>query len=217
MLDYTVESGDCMSSIAAKFRLPNWKTLYDLPENAELKRLRPNPNLLVPGDVVKVPNDDTKTEAVQTDQKYKFKLVGEKVKLIIFLKDDAGKAISGKKFKIEIADFVKEGKSGGDGKIEADIPADEKTGSLRVWFDDPKKIAPIIFPLEIGALDPIEVKTGVKSRLANLGYYPGPIDDTDNDEFTEALKQFQMKNKLTPTDGVLSDATRDKIKELYGS
>lgn len=218
MLDYTVVSGDCLSSIAARFRLPSWKTIYDLPENAEFKRKRPNPNLIYPGDLLKIPVDDPKTEKVQTDQKFKFKLVGEKVKLVIYLKDDKGKGVSGKKFKLEVGDdFEKEGKTSGDGKIDVEIPGDENAGSLHLWLTDGKEDSPVIFPLEIGALDPIEEITGVKARLANLGYQPGAIDDADNDEYKAAVREFQQKNSITPVNGTVNDTTRSKLKEVYGS
>ncbi len=52
---YTVQSGDNLSAIARRFGLRSWQEIYNLPENADFRRRRPNPNLIFPGDVVMIP------------------------------------------------------------------------------------------------------------------------------------------------------------------
>ena len=52
--EYQAREGDCISSIAYENGLfPN--TLWNHPDNAELKRNRKDMNLLEVGDVVKIP------------------------------------------------------------------------------------------------------------------------------------------------------------------
>ena len=47
---YTVKQGDYLAKIAAQFGFTNLKTIWDDPQNAKLKELRKNPNVLFPGD-----------------------------------------------------------------------------------------------------------------------------------------------------------------------
>ena len=50
MADHPVTAGDCFSSVSAENGFYNYLTLYN--RNPELKAKRPNPNMLVPGDVI---------------------------------------------------------------------------------------------------------------------------------------------------------------------
>ncbi|MEM7436886.1 MAG: LysM domain-containing protein [Myxococcota bacterium] len=52
---YVVRSGDSLDSIARKHGLPDWRGLYEAPENAPLRVRRKNPNQIRPGDVVRIP------------------------------------------------------------------------------------------------------------------------------------------------------------------
>ena len=53
---YVVRTGDNLSKIASTFRLRSWAAIYNDPENADFRRRRPNPNLIVTGDVLMVPD-----------------------------------------------------------------------------------------------------------------------------------------------------------------
>lgn len=52
---YTIQAGDTLVRIAAKFGLDSWKTIYNAPENAAFRTKRPNPDKIFPGDVVMIP------------------------------------------------------------------------------------------------------------------------------------------------------------------
>jgi hypothetical protein len=53
---YVVKQGDNLSRIASTFHLRSWAEIYNDPENAEFRRRRPNPNLILVGDVLMVPD-----------------------------------------------------------------------------------------------------------------------------------------------------------------
>lgn len=55
---YTVKPGDTLSGIARKHNIPNFRTIYDHPDNSEFKRKRPNPNLIFPSDRLVIPDSD---------------------------------------------------------------------------------------------------------------------------------------------------------------
>ena len=53
---YTVRAGDTLTSIAAQFGVPNWQALYHDPANAAFRALRPNPDVIAPGDILFIPS-----------------------------------------------------------------------------------------------------------------------------------------------------------------
>ena len=82
----TVSAGDSIPSIAhdsGHF----WETLWNHPDNAELKALRKNPNILAPGDEVTVPPIRIKDFSGGTDARHSFKRKGvpAKLKMQLFL------------------------------------------------------------------------------------------------------------------------------------
>ncbi|MEM1142296.1 MAG: LysM domain-containing protein [Pseudomonadota bacterium] len=56
MRAYTVVRGDNLSRIARAFGLSSWRDLYHDPANAQFRALRPNPNLIFPGDRLQIPD-----------------------------------------------------------------------------------------------------------------------------------------------------------------
>ena len=54
-LQYTVSRGDNLSLLARQHRLPNWQAIYNHPRNADFRRRRPNPDLIMPGDQLFIP------------------------------------------------------------------------------------------------------------------------------------------------------------------
>ncbi len=52
---YTAVSGDTVSIIAKRFGVPDTRTIFDHPDNAQVKRARGNPNNIRPGDLLVLP------------------------------------------------------------------------------------------------------------------------------------------------------------------
>lgn len=211
---YLVKQGDCLSSIAKRFKLPGYKTIYDHPQNAELRRKRPNPNVIFPGDRVFVPDKSRKEEQGATEQRHIFALKGEPVKLRIRLQDDAGNAHAGKRYTLRVDETVHEGTTGGDGLIEHQIPADAATATLKIELDGAEGQKTRSWLFSLGGLDPADEITGVQARLNNLGFFCGAVDGVCG-EMTEAgLKAFQAKTGLAQT-GRPDAATKDALRRKH--
>ncbi len=72
MTDHPVEAGECLHAIAVRYGF-FWETLWNLPENAELKKLRKGPESLEPGDVVHIPDLREKVSKCPTNNSYRFR------------------------------------------------------------------------------------------------------------------------------------------------
>jgi N-acetylmuramoyl-L-alanine amidase len=75
MIEYTVKAGDCMASIAEEHGF-FWETLWHLPENSELKSSHEDQTILLPGEIVRIPDLREKQESGATEQKHRFKRKG---------------------------------------------------------------------------------------------------------------------------------------------
>ena len=106
-----------------------------------------------------------------------------------------------------------EGSTGGQGKIEHDIPVKERKATLTM--NGTTRV------LLIGHLNPIKDTkdsgiSGVQSRLKNLGYPVGAVDGKMGPSTRAAIQAFQSDNKMS-VDGEVSDALIAKLQEKYGS
>jgi N-acetylmuramoyl-L-alanine amidase len=214
MPTHTVSQGECLSSIALHYGFADWRTIYNHASNASFRQLRPNPNLIYPGDQVFIPETETRTEAAPTDNWTDFKVEHQKTFCRIRVMDGNNAAFANKKYSLDINGQLSEGQTGGDGMIEKEIPPDADSGTLTIWFDNDTSKPGVVWNLKFGTLDPYDTTSGVQARLKNLGYDPGPIDGILGPLTAAALRGFQSCNNLT-VNGTADTATKNKLKELH--
>lgn len=66
-MEHVVRQGECLSAIAKRYGFASYRIIYDHPDNAELRRARPNPNLLFPGDVIVIPDRNCNGDMIRDD------------------------------------------------------------------------------------------------------------------------------------------------------
>jgi N-acetylmuramoyl-L-alanine amidase len=208
MPDHEVKQGDCINSIGFQYGFFP-KTLWNHPDNAELKTLRKDPNVLKQGDVVHIPDKNQKEELCGTEKLHKFKRRGVPSKFNLRLLFD-DKPRSNEDYVLEIDGKMIKGKTDGDGWIRQRISPDAKEGKLKL--KDGKEV----YPLNLGHLDPVDEVEGVQGRLANLGYYGDEVNGDMNEETTEAIRKFQ-KDMGLEVSGEIDKALRDKLRSEFGS
>lgn len=202
MPKYTVQQGDCVTNIASASGLP-WKILWNHPENASLRQLRKDPNVLYPGDEIFIPELTERIESCATDQKHTFEIKGIEAKIKLRLLD-ADQPRANQPYRLDVdGATVASGQTDGDGIVAASIPPRAAEAILYVGSG----LARDVYPLRLGNLDPIETDEGVGGRLLCLGY------STENIE--EAITAFQQKHGLSVT-GSADEATRAKLEERFG-
>jgi hypothetical protein len=213
MPNHIVQQGECLSRIAAKYGFRNFRTVYDDAGNAKLRKLRPDPNLLFPGDVVFIPEKQPKEESVPTTKLHRFQISGPRRVLRVVLEDLDGKKMASEPYELDIEGNVTKGVTGPDGLIEQVIPLNAVNGTLTT-----KRY---IWPLNIAHLNPLDDTkdagiTGMQARLRNMGYDPGPIDGILGPRTKEAILEFQEDNPPLKVDGVCGPKTRAMLVRLYG-
>lgn len=184
-----------------------WSTVWNHPNNAQLKSLRKTPEVLQEGDKVYVPKAEPKKESKPNEAYHKFKLKGEqaKFKIKLMMMDEAR---ANEDYTLVIDGNIKTGKTDGNGMIETDIANNAKGGSLILQGGKET------LPIKIGRLDPDDSVQGVRQRLASLGHSPETDSSPADAMPADTLKLFQEKYKLTVS-GLLDAATKSKIKELH--
>lgn len=199
---YTVSAGDCLSRIAFEHGFfPD--TIWNHPDNSELKGIRKDPNVLMAGDVVVIPDRELKDASKPSDKKHRFRKKGIPAKLKVRLLKK-GKPRKNEHYRIIIDGASKEGTTDGDGFINQPLPPNASEGKLIIGEGANSEV----FVLRFGHVDPLACDTGVAGRLHDMGYSVGA-------NLAGALRKFQTDNQLDVT-GEINDATRNKLKEKFG-
>lgn len=243
--EYQIREGDCISSIAYEHGFfPD--TLWNHPDNTELKQNRKDMNLLEVGDIVNIPEKEEKEESAAPEQKHRFRKKGVPAKLRMKILKEQPLDEQTQTTQAAAADANQE-----DTQYEQ---PEEVTGfEQEPWADCPFRLiidgqtiegntdgdgfvdVPIppnaqqgklimnpgqpderIIPLQLGTLGAAGEIAGLKRRLSNLGYNCGDQSNEITDDFREVLKMFQESYELEIS-GEPDDATKDKISELTES
>ena len=79
-IEYAVGQGECIDSIAFEHGF-FVDTIWDYSKNSELKKLRKDPNILQPGDIVIIPELKIREESCAAEKKHRFRRKGVPAKL----------------------------------------------------------------------------------------------------------------------------------------
>ncbi len=215
--EHIVTQGEHLSSIAQRYGFADYRALYNHPENAELKRNRPDPNVILPGDRVVIPDPRERFVSRPTTQTHRFKLRRPQVRIRLTLTNGNGETIANAPYTLAVGATTLEGTTSGTGGVEQMVEADVSEVLLTVWPGGRKSVEEpqLTWTLMVGHLDPVETLSGIQARLWNLGYDPGPIDGIVGPRTERAIRAFQRRHDLAE-DGAVSPRLQRKLKEVYG-
>jgi hypothetical protein len=203
-INYQVKQGDCIYSIAVEHGFFA-DTIWNDPNNAELKKKRQDPNVLMPGDTVFIRDKQIKEVSEPTNQVHKFRCKNTPKKLRIQLKY-IDTPLKNTDYKIDIDGVEKEGKTDSEGWLTQSLVPNAKVAVIRL--EDGSE-----FEMKLGNLDPIDEVSGIQGRLHDLGFYSGSINGQMNEETENALKIFQHFNDLEAS-GKADEATKNLLIEM---
>lgn len=213
-MKHTVEQGECLSTIAAHYGFADHRALYDDPANADLKKKRPNPNVLFPGDVVTIPDRGAKTVSLATGQRHNLVIKRPKVVVRIELRLDEPHH-----YDLQLGEDRFQGKTQANAPIEHPVSPAARTGRIELWpatdSNQTEKQGLFAWDLLLGSLDPADEISGVQSRLANLGYYAGPVDGVDNPDLAQAIVRFETEQALEVTGDCGNATLQAKLRDLH--
>lgn len=199
---HLVRRGECVSSIADKHGF-FWETLWDAPENRALREVRGDPNVLLPGDRVFVPELREKEQRrCGTGSVHRFKRRGvpERLRIRFAHADEGPKANMGYIF--DDGRSQRRGETDDDGYLEEWIST--RLRIVTITFDDDS-----VSRLQVGDLDPPQTVRGAGARLMSLGYAsPGA-------SLAVVLENFQLAKELDPT-AELDEATVAALVTAFG-
>lgn len=204
---HVVKDGDCLSSLADRYGFRDWRTIYDDPANADLRALRPNPNLLAPGDVVMIPDRESRIESVATTARHTFVARSPSCAVELRFVDARGNPLRNNQVTLTIEGLERIETTNSDGRIRVPIPRGATAGTA--------VIGDFSWTLALGTLRPVsEDWASTQERLVNLGYAcqrSGHLDDAT----TAAIRAFQHDRNL-PESGQLDAPTRAALLGAHG-
>jgi hypothetical protein len=218
--DHRVRRDDCINSIGLRYGFAV-RTLWDHPDNADLKQRRGDPDVLRPGDVVVIPDKRIREESCATEARHRFRRLSVPAKFSIRLLDgDEPRADLAYRLVFDKGP-VREGVTDSEGGLEESIPPDVTRGKLHI--DETEEC----FELDFGNLHPVDTDEGARQRLENLMYLRR---NAGTPAFQSAVVRFKQDHcgLEVKTDGTamaseiedyrtLCDDTRDKLVEVHGS
>jgi N-acetylmuramoyl-L-alanine amidase len=209
--DYVVKQGDCMSSIA-KDTGHFWETIWNDGANSELQSVRKDPNTLMPGDRVTIPEKKPKNDSGATEQRHRFVRKGEPAKLRVQLVF-AGEPLANQPYKLVIdGSTTHESTTDAVGNIDpTSIPGNARRGDLYVGPEDEQ----VHYELKLGSMGPKDAVRGAQERLRNLGF--GAPDSGVADAQTQAAVRAFQEHTETEVTGELDEAVMGALKDAHGS
>jgi hypothetical protein len=206
--DYLIRQGESVRSIAFERGFTE-ETLWNLPENKELKDLRKDPNVLLEGDKLHIPDLRPREENRSADSRHKFKKKGVPAKLKLRILEE-GKPLANTAYVLMIDGKRIQGKTDSDGNMEQSVPPNSSRAELQMEGDDEPRT------LLLSHLDPHDTPSGIKGRLKNLGFIISSVGGEIDEEAKRAIELFQSQNDLEPT-GEVNDAFLQKLEKKHGA
>lgn len=205
---HRVQQGECLVSIAESYGF-FWETLWNLPENKQIRDARRDPTVLLPGDVVTIPERTIKDYVRPTGARHTFRVKNVPAKLNIHLHDEGGEPRAGLAYVLTVDGVEIRGTTDGAGGVHSSIPPGARRGTLHLVEPDET------YELDLGHLDPVDTVRGAQSRLHQMGAYAGEVDGEMGAAFVAALRSYQTSQGLKPT-GELDASTRAALRDTHG-
>lgn len=214
---HTVAQGETLLRIAKQYGYQTSKALYNHPSNAEFKALRPDPNLIYPGDKITIPPKKEKFIPLRTNSINSFVVQNEKEYFRLQVSYDDGDDITGKRVVLNIGSQTIDTVLQSDGLIEVELNNnDALTGSVDLYLKDGDTTPTKSFAVQIGNLDPIDTLSGVQGRCNMLGFNCGKVDGINGAKTKAGVREFQQAQQLQ-VDGIAGPVTKSRLVYVYGA
>jgi hypothetical protein len=207
MRPYVVCQGDYLAKIAYAQGF-DAEEVWGHARNEELRRLR-DPDVLYPGDVLRVPVEPPAGRPLQIGQANAFVAdVPERSVTLVLRRDDDGKALANEPYVVEGLGKEIAGTTDVDGVVRLDVPVVIDHVELLLFRRG------LRIPVLVGHIDPISTPSGQRGRLENLGF-GGDALVGEEDALRRAILDFQTSQGLAAT-GVADADTLRALAAAHG-
>ena len=214
---HTVAQGETLLRIAKQYGYQTSKALYNHPSNAEFKALRPDPNLIYPGDKITIPPKKEKFIPLRTNSINSFVVQNEKEYFRLQIIHEDGDDITGKRIVITIGSQTIDTVLPSNGLIEVELTEnDSLTGQVDLYLKEDQSSPSESFTAQVGHLDPIDTLSGVQARCNLLGFDCGTVDGINGSKTKAGVRDFQYEHDLE-VDGIAGAKTKAKLQQVFGS
>ncbi|MBB1401968.1 peptidoglycan-binding protein [Pseudoalteromonas sp. SG45-1] len=214
---HTVAQGETLLRIAKQYGYQTSKALYNHPSNAEFKALRPDPNLIYPGDKITIPPKKEKFIPLRTNSINSFVVQNEKEYFRLQIIHEDGDDITGKRIVITIGSQTIDTVLPSNGLIEVELNEnDSLTGQVDLYLKEDQSSPSESFTAQVGHLDPIDTLSGVQARCNLLGFDCGKVDGVNGAKTKAGVRDFQYEHDLE-VDGIAGKKTKAKLQQVFGS
>jgi len=211
---HTVEQGEYLGVIAKEYGFASYSTIWEHDNNAALRDLRKNPNILLPGDQVFIPDKQSKQAEIKTGKQTRFKVRQDKMLLRLVLEEVFGEPLANATCQVTVDGKTEDLTTDASAVLEFEVSPSAQSIQL-VVKEEGNQLQGIAIPLKLGHLDPVDEQTGQIARLNNLGYFAGPLDQVDEKLLRSAIEEFQCDLALQ-VDGKCGPKTQAKLMEIHG-
>lgn len=163
MQPYVIKQGDYLARLAYVFGF-DANQVWNDPANDDLRKLRPDPNMLCPTDILYIPNQAAATPpmpSLATGQTNNFVSDAPTVKISIKFSNPSR---ASQAFTISELDSLTGLTTDSGGAASFSVPVSLEVFTV-VFTNDGAS-----FQCKVGHIDPIDTLSGVVQRLQNLGY-----------------------------------------------
>lgn len=206
---HVVKQGECLSSIAYAYGFESYDLIYGHGDNAEFRKKRPDPAVILPGDEIAIPELAPRTFTVAIGSRQRFVVKRPAVQLRLYVRDRDGTALADQAYVFRFDGGERKGRTSADGVLEQTVPASIEEAAAE--FSD----LGLTLRLRCGTVDPVDTVTGIQLRLNNLGFDAGAVDGVPGSRTREAIRRFQQANQLADS-GEPDDQTCRKLAQAYG-
>lgn len=217
---HVAQEHECLNDIAAHYGLLP-EAIWNDPGNADLRALRQDPNVLLAGDVLAIPELREVRHAAQTGKRYRFRRKGVPVQ-VQFRLLNGSEPRKDARYLLEVDGEALSGTTGPDGDLAFWVMPGSQQATLELEGEER-------YELKLSRLDPLTEVSGMRQRLVNLGY----LDvEGDEDELAVAVIAFKREHcglEMTPEDLLACDddeyervttvdePTRTRLLAIHGS
>ncbi len=202
---HTVDPGDSLSLLGERHRIP-WQTIWEHPDNADLRRRRGNPNILHPGDRVFIPEPKPKEVSCAPNKSHRFRTSGAVwIRIAVLGIDHQPVPDIAYHFILDGA-AQPPGNTNDEGIAEIRLPAGVRNVVLSLPWGD--------LPVDIAELAPAHTIRGIQQRLRNLGIDPGPIDGLYGPLTARGIAGFQAIVDL-PVTGTIDAQLIRRLRHVH--